>query len=75
MHNFSSESVTNRLVAETAKRLDHCDAVMLAQFSTSGALTAVKRMITARVLTSPHSAVAKLKAILKAHPRPGGSVV
>lgn len=54
----------NRLVAESAKRLEHCDVVMLAHFSTSSALTQVQQTISTRVLTSPHSAVGKLKAAL-----------
>lgn len=54
----------DRLVAEAAERLIHCDAVMLAHFSTSGALKSVKKAVSIPVLTSPHSAVAKLKAAL-----------
>ena len=54
----------NRLVAEAAPRLKHCDAVMLAHFSTSRALEQVSGMIARPVLTSPHSAVAKLKSLI-----------
>ena len=54
----------NRLVAETATRLSNCDAVMLAHFSTSKALSHVNQVIDTRVLTSPHSAVTKLKEAL-----------
>jgi aspartate/glutamate racemase len=54
----------NRLIAEAAPRLAHCDVVMLAQFSMAQALPAVQKVIHSPVLTSPDSAVAKLKAVL-----------
>jgi len=54
----------DRLVAEAAARLAHCDIVMLAQFSTARARAAVQQVIGDRVLTSPDSAVARLKAVL-----------
>jgi aspartate/glutamate racemase len=54
----------NRLIAEAVPRLAHCDVVMLAQFSMAQALPAVQKVIHSPVLTSPNSAVAKLKAVL-----------
>ncbi len=54
----------NRLLAAAAPQLAECATVMLAQFSTSLALEAVSRVLDARVLTSPHSAVAKLKSMI-----------
>ena len=54
----------NRLIAEVAPRLAHCDAVMLAQFSMASALPAVQQSFRQPVLTSPDSAVAKLKKAL-----------
>jgi aspartate/glutamate racemase len=54
----------NRLIAETAPRLAHCDVVMLAQFSMARALPAVQQVLSCPVLTSPDSAVVKLKAAL-----------
>jgi aspartate/glutamate racemase len=54
----------NHLIAEAAPRLAHCDVVMLAQFSMAQALPAVQKAIHSPVLTSPDSAVAKLKAVL-----------
>ena len=51
----------NRLLAQAAPRLEHCDAVLLAHFSTSRASTAVSAVLTCPVLTSPGSAVRKLK--------------
>lgn len=56
----------NALVAQAASRLAHCDAIMLAQFSTSVAKSAVEAVVRAPVLTSPGSAVAKLKRALGA---------
>ena len=51
----------NRLLAEAAPRLAHCDAVMLAHFSTSRALDAVTKVLARPVLTSPGAAVDKLR--------------
>jgi len=54
----------NRLLAKAAPQLAKCDAIMLAHFSTSRALTDVQRAVGCRVMTSPHSAVAKLKKMI-----------
>lgn len=66
MQHLSAGDVTahNRLLAAAAAQLKDCDAVMLAQFSTSLAVEEVRRVLGVRVLTSPHSAVSKLKSIL-----------
>ena len=55
----------NRLLAEAEPRLGGCDAIMLAHFSTSRALDEVQQAVDCRVLTSPHSAVCKLKRLLR----------
>jgi Asp/Glu/hydantoin racemase len=55
----------DRLIAETAPCLAHCDVVMLAQFSMARALPSVRQAIGTKVLTSPDSAVAKLKSLLE----------
>ncbi|MDQ8727129.1 aspartate/glutamate racemase family protein [Bradyrhizobium sp. LHD-71] len=52
----------NRLLAEAAPRLDGCDAIMLAHFSTSRAFAAVSRTSQLPVLTSPRAAVEELRA-------------
>lgn len=52
----------NRLVAEMAPRLKHCDAIMLAHFSTSRAKQAVEAALGREVLTSPTSAVRVLRS-------------
>ncbi|MBT8334573.1 MAG: aspartate/glutamate racemase family protein [Deltaproteobacteria bacterium] len=51
----------NRLLKKAATSLTGCDAVMLAQFSASQAFASVNEIVDCPVLTSPHSAVAKLK--------------
>ncbi|WP_345251633.1 aspartate/glutamate racemase family protein [Pigmentiphaga soli] len=52
----------NRLVAEAVPRLAHCDAVMLAHFSTSTALELAEQALGRAVLTAPDAAVENLKA-------------
>ena len=54
----------DRLIAAAAPQLAHCEIVMLAQFSMARALPAVQQAIGSTVLTSPASAVARLKAVL-----------
>ncbi len=54
----------HQAVANGARELADCDTVMLAQFSMSAAKEQVQSRIGARVLTSPDSAVSKLKTLL-----------
>jgi Asp/Glu/hydantoin racemase len=54
----------DRVVAEAAPRFGDHDAVLLAHFSTSRAAAAANAKLGRPVLTSPASAVAKLKSIL-----------
>jgi Asp/Glu/hydantoin racemase len=54
----------NRLIAEAAPRFADRDAVLLAHFSTARAAPAVMAVLDRPVLTSPGSAVAKLKGII-----------
>jgi len=56
----------NELVAALASELADCDAIMLAQFSTSRALPAVSAAVAVPVLTAPDAAVDRLKAVLGA---------
>lgn len=55
----------NRLVAEYAPQLSHCDAIMLAHFSTSRAADAVRACVDVPVLTAPHAAVQKMQTALR----------
>lgn len=57
----SDEATHNALLAEAAARLPPCDAVMLAHFSTSRAAAAVSARVNCPVLTSPNSAVLRLR--------------
>ena len=52
------------LVAALAPKLGHCDAIMLAQFSTARARDAVAKVVKCPVLASPDSAVLRLKELL-----------
>lgn len=52
----------DRLLAAAAPRLAHCDAVLLAHFSTARAEGAVCAALSRPVLTAPRAAVEKLKS-------------
>ncbi|MGQ0656137.1 MAG: aspartate/glutamate racemase family protein [Betaproteobacteria bacterium] len=61
----AGDGVTHdRLCAEAAAKLAGCDAIMLAQFSTARARAAVEKTVACPVLTSPDSAVLRMKAAL-----------
>lgn len=55
----------NRLVAERARELADCDALMLAHFSTSRAAEAVRKAVDVPVLTAPHAAVDRMRAMVE----------
>ena len=52
----------DRLLAQAAPRLAHCDAVLLAHFSTSTALAGVQAVLACPVLSAPMAAVQTLRA-------------
>ncbi len=61
----SGDAATHdRLIAAAASRFAHCEAVLLAHFSTARAAPTVAAVLDQPVLTSPGSAVAKLKAMI-----------
>lgn len=55
----------NRLVAARAPELADRDAIMLAHFSTSRAAEAVRRAVSVPVLTAPHAAVDRMRALVE----------
>lgn len=54
----------NALIAARASELAHCDAIMLAHFSTSRALAAVTAAVRTPVLTAPDAAVDRIRAAI-----------
>ena len=54
----------NDLLAQAAAKLPAYDTLMLAQFSMSQALKDVESLTNAKVLTSPNSAISKLKKLI-----------
>ncbi|MGX6446728.1 aspartate/glutamate racemase family protein [Patulibacter sp. S7RM1-6] len=58
----------NRLVAEAAPRLAHCDAIMLAHFSTSRAAEGVRDAVDVPVLAAPEAAVTRMRGLLGGAP-------
>lgn len=54
----------NDLIKEAAKKLMHCDAIMLAQFSMAKASFGISEIYEGPVLTSPSSAITALKEAL-----------
>ena len=51
----------NTLIAEAVEDSEPCDVVLLSQFSMAQALTAVSKVVSCPVLSSPDSAVSQLK--------------
>ena len=58
------EDLHNQAIAEKAAELVDVAAIMLAQFSTSRAAPALREMTNVPVMTSPETAVLKMKAII-----------
>jgi aspartate/glutamate racemase len=54
----------DRLLALAAPKLGECDVIILAQFSTARAREAVAQAVSCPVLTSPDSAVLRLRELL-----------
>jgi hypothetical protein len=62
--NRGDAAAHDRLAAEAARALEGCDVVALAQFSLSSAATQVAAATGCTVLTTPDSAVRKLRRLL-----------
>ena len=56
----------DRLIAAAAADMGPCDALVLGQFSMARAATGIPARAGRKVLTSPHSAVTRLKQIFAA---------
>jgi Asp/Glu/hydantoin racemase len=61
----------NRLIAERAPELAHCDAILLAHFSTSRAASVVRQRVSKPVLSAPATAVRRLRQLVE-YGRKGG---
>jgi Asp/Glu/hydantoin racemase len=59
----------NRLVADAAPKLAHCDAILLAHFSMAPAEEQVRAKVSRPVFSAPSSAVLKLRSTLR-DPKP-----
>lgn len=57
----------NRMVAEAASYLTEYDAVMLAHFSTSRALSLVSQVTSLPVLAAPEAAVTRMRQLIEGH--------
>lgn len=55
----------NRLIAEAAGRFANHDVIALAQFSMAPALELAQARVSVPILTTPHSAMKKLKALME----------
>jgi Asp/Glu/hydantoin racemase len=56
----------DRMVATAAEQLDGCDVVVLSQFSMAAAAALIPAQAGRKIVTSPHSAVVRLKQLLHA---------
>ena len=56
----------DRLIAETAARIDDADVIMLAQFSMVSAATLARTRTTIPILTSPDAAIEEIKQLVNA---------
>jgi hypothetical protein len=55
----------DRLVAERARDIRHCDAIVLAQFTLSRAVPAVQAVNTTPIYNSPGAAVARMREMVR----------
>ena len=56
----------DQMIADAAERLDGCDVLILSQFSMASAESAIAPRSGRRIVTSPHSAVTRLRHLLQA---------
>jgi len=60
------EETHNRLVAETAARIENADVILLAQFSMASAAPLACTKTNIPVLTSPHAAITAMRKRIEA---------
>jgi Asp/Glu/hydantoin racemase len=65
----------DRLIADAAQEIGECDALILGQFSMASAANAIPARPRRKVLTSPNSAVTRLKQLLAAHRDSSGAAL
>ena len=58
-------AIHDRLIARAAEELTDCDALVLGQFSMARARAAISDLPGRKVVTSPESAVVRLKTVLQ----------
>jgi len=65
----------DRLIADAAQEIGECDALILGQFSMASAANAIPARPRRKVLTSPNSAVTRLKQLLAARRDSSGAAL
>lgn len=63
------EEIHDRLVAETAARIENADVILLAQFSMASAAPLARTKTDIPVLTSPHAAITAMRKRIEAAER------
>ena len=71
IYNAGDAATHDRMIFDSARTLAACDVVVLGQFSMARAQRGVADVLGKPVLTSPESAVRRLKAVLESTPNQG----
>ncbi len=71
IYNAGDAATHDRMIFDSARALAACDVVVLGQFSMARAQKGVADVVGKPVLTSPESAVRRLKAVLESTPTQG----
>ena len=54
----------DEIVINSAHKLNHCDVILLAQFSMAPLAEAIQSVLKAKIVSSPHAAVRKIRRML-----------